>query len=89
MGAIDLFLQVAAATILLLFAVPTVQKGIQTYATVTVRRVISGTSRQAKSIIAGLSATILLQSSAAVALLTAIFVSSGSIRITRLIPESY
>lgn len=80
MAAIGLFLHVAAATMLLLFAVRTVQKGIQTYATVTLRRVFAGKGGQAKSILAGLGAAILLQSSAAVALLTANFVSSGLIR---------
>ncbi len=79
---LPVLLQVAAATMLLLFAVKTVQKGIQSNAGIALRRVFAGSSSRLKSTAVGLFTAILLQSSVAVALLIASFVGAGSIGFT-------
>lgn len=76
---LPVLLQVAAATMLLLFAVKTVQKGIQTNAGVALRRVFAGPSSRVKSTAVGILTAMLLQSSVAVTLLIASFVGAGSI----------
>lgn len=79
MTLLSLLLQVAAATMLLLFAVKTVQKGIQANAGIALRRGFSGPTNRMKSAAVGTLSAMLLQSSAAVALLTASFVSMGAV----------
>lgn len=77
MFVLDILLHVLAATTLLLFAVKTVQKGIQAQATVALRQVFVGRGNRLKSAGAGLLGAVVLQSSAAVALLTVNFVGAG------------
>lgn len=77
MAILAVLLHVAAATMLLLFSVRTVQKSIQSHAMVAMRRVFAGRGSRMKSASAGLCAAVLLQSSAAVALLTSTFFTSG------------
>ncbi len=76
---LDTFLQVFAATMLLLFAVKTVQKGIEAQASVALRRAFLGPKNRLKSAVAGLAAAVVLQSSAAVVLLTVNFVGAGGL----------
>ncbi len=79
MSVLSLLLQVAAATMLLLFAVKTVQKGIHNNVGITLRRGFAHPGNRMKSAAVGILSAMLLQSSAAVALLTASFVGMGTV----------
>ncbi|MEP4035583.1 Na/Pi cotransporter family protein [Pseudophaeobacter sp.] len=77
-----LLLNIAGATMLLLFAVRTVQGGVDALAGAKVRRNFSGKNSRLRSTATGVILAIVLQSSAAVTLLTVGFYGSGSIGFT-------
>lgn len=80
MGILSLLTNVAGATMLLLFAVRTVQIGVEACAGPTFRRFLAGRKKnRLKSSIMGMFMAVVLQSSAAATLLTVGFVSTGAI----------
>ena len=79
MGIIMLILNVAGATMLLLFGVRTVQMGVERGFGSSFRRVFSGKKSRIQAAVAGMIMAVLLQSSAAVVLLSASFVATATL----------
>lgn len=72
-------LELAAATVLLLYAVSLVKKGVETAAGDIVARTVGGAGGRPRAAICGCAVAIALQSSTAVAMLAAGFAVSGAL----------
>ena len=79
MAILEFIINLAGATMLLLFAVRMVRTGIERSFGASFQRVILGQSNLISSALAGLGLAVVLQSSAAVALLVAGFSASGAL----------
>ncbi len=77
MAIVSFLISLAGATMLLLFAVRMVRTGIERSYGASFQRVMTGQSNMLQSSLAGLVMAVVLQSSAAVALLTSGFAASG------------
>ena len=77
MAIVSFFINLAGATMLLLFAVRMVRTGIERSYGASFQRVMTGQNSVFQSSLAGIVLAVVLQSSAAVALLTAGFAASG------------
>ena len=76
---IQFLLELAAATILLLFAVRMVQTGIERAFGASFRRLMTGSRARVRASLAGLALAAIMQSSVAVAMLVAGFVGAGTL----------
>ncbi len=74
---VQFLLELAAATILLLFAVRMVRTGIERAFGASFRRMMTGSKARARATLAGLALAAIMQSSVAVAMLVAGFVGAG------------
>ena len=74
---LNFLISIAGATMLLLFAVRLVRTGIERSYGASFQRVMTGQSRPAQASLVGVALAVVLQSSAAVALLTSGFAASG------------
>lgn len=77
MAILNFLLELAGATMLLLFAVRMVRTGIERSYGASFQRVLTGQRTLAQSALTGMTLAMVLQSSAAVALLTAGFSATG------------
>ena len=77
MEILTLLLNVAGATMLLLFGVRTVQMGVERSFGSSFRSVFSGKKSRLQAAVAGIAMTVVFQSSAAAALLTVSFVAAA------------
>ena len=79
MVTVDFLLQLAGATILLLFAVRMVRTGVERAFGASFRRLVTGSKARFKATFAGMALAAIMQSSLAVAILITGFVSAGSL----------
>ena len=82
MAIVSFMISLAGATMLLLFAVRMVRTGIERSYGASFQRVLTGQRSLTQASMVGVALAIVLQSSAAVALLTAGFASSGMLSFT-------
>ena len=76
---VQFLLELAAATILLLFAVRMVRTGIERAFGASFRRMMTGSKARVRATLAGLALAAIMQSSVAVAMLVAGFVGAGTL----------
>ena len=76
---VDFLLELAGATILLLFAVRMVRTGVERAFGASFRRLVTGSKARFKASIAGMALAAIMRSSLAVAILITGFVSAGSL----------
>ena len=76
---VDFLLELAGATILLLFAVRMVRTGVERAFGASFRRLVTGSKARFKATFAGMALAAIMQSSLAVAILITGFVSAGSL----------
>ena len=79
MVTVDFLLELAGATILLLFAVRMVRTGVERAFGASFRRLVTGSKARFKATFAGMALAAIMQSSLAVAILITGFVSAGSL----------
>ena len=79
MVTIQFLLELAGATILLLFAVRMVRTGIERAFGASFRRLMTGSTARVRATFAGLALAAIMQSSVAVAMLVAGFVGAGTL----------
>ena len=79
MVTVDFLLELAGATILLLFAVRMVRTGVERAFGASFRRLVTGSKARFKATCAGMALAAIMQSSLAVAILITGFVSAGSL----------
>ena len=76
---VDFILELAGATILLLFAVRMVRTGVERAFGASFRRLVTGSKAKFRATLAGMALSAIMQSSLAVAILITGFVSAGSL----------
>lgn len=76
---VQFFLELAGATILLLFAVRMVRTGVERAFGASFRRLVTGSNARFRATFAGVALAAIMQSSVAVAILIAGFVSAGTL----------
>ena len=76
---VDFILELAGATILLLFAVRMVRTGVERAFGASFRRLVTGSKAKFRATLAGIALSAIMQSSLAVAILITGFVSAGSL----------
>ena len=79
MVVVQFLLELAAATILLLFAVRMVRTGIERAFGASFRRMVTGSKARVRATLAGMVLSAIMQSSVAVAMIVAGFVGAGTL----------
>lgn len=83
---VDFILELAGATLLLLFAVRMVRTGVERAFGASFRRLVTGSKAKFRATLAGIALSAIMQSSLAVAILITGFVSAGSLSFQLALP---